>query len=623
MFQAAMEGAERRELGAHYTSEENILKLIDPLFMDGLRLEFADAKKAGYQALAAFHDKLSSLKFLDPACGCGNFLITAYRELRRLELDVVRAKRALMAAGAQKKDVPRHLRGVDHALLDIRTELRVTVEQFYGIEILPWPCRLAQTGLWLMDHLMNMEASDELGEYYARLPLTQGASIVEANALRLDWNTVVPAAELSYIMGNPPFVGYSNQGKEQKADMLAVCVDENGRPIRNAGKIDYVAAWYYKAAQYAAGAKIRCAFVSTNSITQGEQAAAVWRPLIEGRGLHIDFAYRTFRWTNEGKGKAAVHCVIVGFSAVHGVEKFIHDGPGRTAAKNINPYLVDGPDVFVEGRPKPLCDAPEMQRCNQPTDGGNLIIEAEDYEDFMAREPRAARFVKRLMGSEEFINNKTRWCLWLPGAAPQELRAMPLVMERVEKCRRMRLASPHGGTRKLAETPTLFRETNNPASYLAVPKVSSETRRYIPMGFLDACTIPTDKLFMVPSAGIYHFGILTSGVHNAWTRATCGRLEMRYSYSNTVVYNNFPWPEATEEQKEKIAALAQGVLDARKLFPGSSLADLYDPRTTPPELLKAHRALDAAVMRLYGFAKDMPEAEVVAALMERYARLAK
>jgi hypothetical protein len=474
-----------------------------------------------------------------------------------------------------------------------------------------------------MDHLMNMEASDELGEYYARLPLTQGAAIVEGNALRIDWNSVVPAAELSYIMGNPPFVGYSNQSKEQKADMLAVCVDEKGRPIRNAGKIDYVAAWYYKAAQYAAGTKIRCAFVSTNSITQGEQAAAVWRPLVEGRGLHIDFAHRTFRWTNEGKGVAQVYCVIVGFSAVHGVEKNICDGPERTAAKNINPYLVDGPDVWIEARKRPLCDAPEIIAGNRPTDGGHLIIEAADYEDFIAREPRAVRFVRPFMMGEEFITGKKRWCLWLVDAAPEELRGMPLVMGRVEKCRQTRLASPDAGRRRLAETPTLFRETGDTGGCLAVPKVSSWDRRYIPIGFLPADTIAGDKLFTVPGADLWHFGVLTSDAHMTWTRATCGRIGIGYSYSNTIVYNNFPWPEATEEQRVKIAALAQAVLDARAQSPGSSLADLYDPRTTPPGLLKAHRALDAAVMKLYGFQAGMAEAEVVAGLMGRYARLAK
>jgi hypothetical protein len=624
MFQAAMEGAERRELGAHYTSEENILKLIDPLFMDGLRQEFDQAKKSGYQALAAFHDKLATLKFLDPACGCGNFLITAYRELRRLELDVVRAKRALMSAGAQKKDVPRHLRGVDHALLDIKTELKVAVEQFFGIEILPWPCRLAQTGLWLMDHLMNMEASDELGEYYARLPLTQGAAIVEGNALRIDWNTVVPAAEPSYIMGNPPFVGYSNQSRDQKADMIAVCVDENGKPIRNAGKIDYVAAWYHRAAQYAAGTKIRCAFVSTNSITQGEQAAAVWRPLVEGRGLHIDFAHRAFRWTNEGKGVAQVYCVIVGFSAVHGVEKFIHDGPERTAAKNINPYLVDGPDVWIEARRGPLCDTPEMVRGSDPIDGGNLIIEADEYGDFIAKEPRAARFVRPFMMGEEFITGKKRWCLWLEGAAPDALSQMPLVLGRVGRCKEYRAASKRAATRKGADAPALFSEIRQPdRAFIAVPKVSSDARRYIPIGFLPSTVIAGDKLFTVPGATLWHFGILASSVHNAWARAVCGRLGMGYSYSNTVVYNNFPWPDADEGQKAKIAALAQGVLDARALFPSATLADLYGPLTTPPELLKAHRALDAAVMKLYGFGAGMAEAEVVAGLMERYARLAK
>jgi len=608
MFQGAMEGVERREIGAHYTSEENILKLIDPLFMDGLREEFQKAKKS-QKTLADFHNKLSSMKFLDPACGCGNFLIIAYRELRRLELDVVREEQRL-----SKKTT-------DHRLLDIKSHFLVTVEQFHGIEILPWPCQLAMTGMWLMDHLMNMEASDEFGDYYARLPLTKGATIVEGNALRIEWESVVPKRELSYVMGNPPFVGYAYQSGEQKADMLAVCLGQDGKPIKNAGKIDYVAAWYYRAAKLIQGTQIRAAFVSTNSITQGEQAAAVWRPLIEVFNVHINFAWRTFKWTNEAKGKAAVHCVIVGFGTTPCDAKAIYDNGERFPAKNINPYLVGAPNFFVENRSHPICDVPELISGNRPADGGNLIIEDADLEAFVKADPLSKRFIKRFMMGDEFINNIPRWCLWLVGVSPTEMRSMPKVMERVAACKKDREASPDVGRRRLADNPALFRETNNPERYVAIPKVSSEKRHYIPIGFLDGATIPGDKLFAVPSADLYHFGVLTSCVHMAWTRRVCGRLGTGYSYSRNIVYNNFPWPETTEKQKADIEKLAQAVLDIRAKYPGSSLADLYDPVTMPPDLLKVHRALDTAVMKLYGYAKDTAEAEIVADLMGRYVRL--
>jgi len=608
MFQGAMEGIERREIGAHYTSEENILKLIDPLFMDGLREEFSRAKKS-QKTLADFHNKLAGMKFLDPACGCGNFLIVAYRELRRLEIEVVREELRL-----SKKTT-------DHRLLDIRSHFLVTVEQFHGIELLPWPCQLAMTGMWLMDHLMNMEASDEFGDYYARLPLTKGATIVEGNALRIEWESVVPKGELSFVMGNPPFVGYSNQNEGQKADMLAVCLGRDGKPIKNAGKMDYVAAWYYRAARLIQGTQIRAAFVSTNSITQGEQAAAVWRPLMEAYGVHIGFARRTFKWTNEARGRAAVHCVIVGFGAENGAEKAIYDEGKRTPAGNINPYLVDAENFFIENRGYPICDVPELISGNRPADGGHLIIEDDDLEAFVKADPLSKKFIKRFMMGDEFINNRPRWCLWLVGVSPAEMRSMPKVMERVTACKKDREVSPDEGRRKLADKPALFRETNNPDRYIAVPKVSSENRRYIPIGFLDGATIPGDKLFAVPGAGLYHFGVLTSIVHMAWTRAVCGRLGVSYSYSRNIVYNNFPWPEADEKQRADIENLAQTILDTRAKYPGSSLADLYDPVTMPPDLLKAHRALDAAVMRLYGYGKDMAEAEIVADLMGRYVKL--
>jgi hypothetical protein len=457
-----------------------------------------------------------------------------------------------------------------------------------------------------MDHLMNMEASDELGEYYARLPLTQGAAIVEGNALRIDWEGVVPAAGLSFIMGNPPFSGARLMNRGQKADMAHVFGDAKGL-----GNLDYVTAWYRKAAEYIGDLPIRAAFVSTNSISQGEQPALLWKPLMEGRGMHIRFAVPTFKWSNEAKGKAAVHCVIVGF----GFQK---------AKTDLNPYLVEGPTVFIERRARPLCDAPALSVGSQVIDDGNYLFTDEEKAEFLKKEPAAEKWFRRWMGADEFINGRFRHFLFLRDCPPDELRRMPECMGRVDAVRVFRNASKRASTKKLADTPLCFQIENIPESqYVVIPEVSSESRRYIPIGFMQADTLASHTVRIGPNATPYHFGVLTSSTHMAWTRAVCGRFGTGYRYSVGIVYNNFPWPEATEEQRAKIAALAQGVLDARALFPGSSLADLYDPRTTPPELLKAHRALDAAVMKLYGLPAGMAEAEVVAGLMERYARLAK
>ena len=605
MFQGVMDKNQRRELGAHYTSEENILKLINPLFMDALWQEF-DRVKTSPAALEAFHDTISRLKFLDPACGCGNFLIITYRELRRLELEILKIK----ASSRQR-------------LLDIAPLMKVTVTQFYGIEYEDFPCQIAQAGMWLMDHQMNLRVADQFGCYYARLPLTESATIVHGNALRLDWQAVVAREELSYILGNPPFVGYSNQSDEQKADMVATYVGPDHKPLRNAAKIDYVAAWYYKAAQLIRSTPIRAAFVSTNSITQGEQVAAVWKPLFEMFGIHIDFAYRTFKWSNEAKGKAAVHCVIVGFSTGQDADKVIYDGEKKITVKNINPYLVDAPTVFIDTRSKPICDAPEMIAGGKPTDGGFLILDEEEREALVRSEPNAVKYIRRYYMGNDFINNIKRYCLWLVDCPPNELRMMPSVMVRVERVRQMRMESKKAATQAKAKTPMLFDEVRQITSgfYVAVPKVSSERRDYIPIGFLAKENIAGDMLFVVSEMGLYGFGILTSSVHNDWMRTICGRLKSDYRYSNTVVYNNFPWPDATDEQKAAIEKLAQAVLDARALFPDSSLADLYDPLTMPPELLKAHKTLDNAVMKLYGFATNMTEAEIVAKLMERYKTL--
>jgi hypothetical protein len=604
IFQDVMDAKQRREIGAHYTNEENVLKLINPLFMDDLWQEF-DKVKTDPTALKRFHDKIANLRFLDPACGCGNFLIVTYRELRMLELETLK----MQYSSSQK-------------ILDITPLLKVSVTQFYGIEYEDFPCQIAQVGMWLVDHQMNLRASDEFGMYYARLPLAQSATIVNGNALRLDWEKVAPKSELSYILGNPPFAGYSNQSEEQKADILSVYVNTKGQPFKTAGKIDYVAGWYYKAAKYLAGTKIRVAFVSTNSITQGEQAATVWKPLFEMFAVHIDFAYRSFVWSNEAKGKAAVHCVIVGFSNYQNNQpKVIYENDGaKITAKNINAYLVDAPDVFINSRPTSLCDVPSMVYGNKPTDGGHLFIESDQYDDFLAKEPEAKKYIKKIYGATEYINNIDRYCLWLANANPAELKKMPLVMDRIEKVRQFRLASPKKATRESASTPTLFQETRHPDSeYIIVPRHSSEKRRYIPFGFVQPDVIVNNAVQIIPNAAVYHFGILTSNVHMAWVRAICGRIKSDYRYSKDVVYNNFPWPDVTDEQKTEIEKLAQNVLDVRALFAGASLADLYDPLTMPPKLLKAHQNLDRAVMKLYDFnVGKTTEADCVALLIKRY-----
>ncbi|MCL2609250.1 MAG: methylase, partial [Treponema sp.] len=438
------------------------------------------------------------------------------------------------------------------------------------------------------------------GQYIARLPLTKTATIVHGNALRIDWESVVPKTELSFILGNPPFNGARTMTDAQKSDMLHVFGNTKGT-----GNLDYVTAWYKKAADMMGDAAARAAFVSTNSITQGEQPGILWKPLMDN-GIFINFGIPTFKWSNEAKGKAAVHCVIIGFSYA------------RTTP-NINPYLLDAPNVFIDKRQKPLCDVPEITRGSDPVDGGNLIIEEDEYEDFIKREPSAAKYVRQYMMGNEFLNNKKRYCLWLVDAAPDDLLKLPLLKERIEKCRQMRLASSRANTLKAADTPFLFESNRQPdTDYIVLPKVSSEHRRYIPIGYLSKDVIVGDTTFTVSNANLYHFGVLTSSIHNAWIRYVCGRLEMRYRYSNTLVYNNFPWPDSTDAQKAEIERFAQAVLNARALHPESSLAALYNQLSMPPELLKAHKELDRAVMKLYNFSKDMTEAEIVAALMERY-----
>lgn len=611
VFESTLNPETRRSGGMHYTSIENIHKVIDPLFLDALQDEFAQIKELKQAAtvekrLRAFQSKLADLVFLDPACGSGNFLTETYISLRRLENRVLK-----------------ELLGAQIVLGALENPIQVSISQFYGIEINDFAVTVAKTALWIAESQMMKETEDIVNMNLDFLPLKTNAYITEANALRIDWESVVPKARLNYIMGNPPFVGYSLQSKEQKADMLAIYVDEKGKPYKTAGKIDYVAGWYFKAAQLMHSTAIRTAFVSTNSITQGEQVASVWKPLYERFGVHIDFAHRTFRWDSEASLKAHVHCVIVGFSeAANAAARIIYDEGSVQKVENINAYLVEAPDIFIESNKLPLCDVPKMTTGNRPADGGHLIIEAAEYDEFVKKEPAALKYIKKLTGAAEFINNKKRYCLWLVGVSPAELRKMPEVMKRVELCRNNRLNATDAGRRKLADTPMLFRETKNPKSYIIVPATSSESRRYIPIGFLDDNTIPTNAAVIIPEADLFNFGILTSNVHMAWMRAVAGRLKSDYRYSKDIVYNNFPWPTPTPAQKERIEKTAQAILDARELYPESSLADLYDELTMPVELRKAHRANDKAVMEAYGFwGKLNSEAACVAELMKLYKAL--
>lgn len=611
VFESTLNPETRRSGGMHYTSIENIHKVIDPLFLDALQDEFAQIKELKQAAtvekrLRAFQSKLADLVFLDPACGSGNFLTETYISLRRLENRVLK-----------------ELLGAQIVLGALENPIQVAISQFYGIEINDFAVTVAKTALWIAESQMMKETEDIVNMNLDFLPLKTNAYITEANALRIDWESVVPKEKLNYIMGNPPFVGYSLQSKEQKADMLAIYVDEKGKPYKTAGKIDYVAGWYFKAAQLMHNTAVRTAFVSTNSITQGEQVASVWKPLYERFGVHIDFAHRTFRWDSEASLKAHVHCVIVGFSeAANAAARIIYDEGSVQKVENINAYLLAAETIFIEGRKLPISQVSNMIGGNRPVDGGHLLFKQDEMEAFIKAEPNSAKFFKKFSMGADYIRGKFRYCLWLVGITPQELNSLPKVKECVKKVRESRLQSTFKQTRDLADTPTLFREQLNPRTYLAVPKVSSENRRYVPIGYLDESVIPGDKLFIIPEATLYDFGILTSNVHMAWMRAVAGRLKSDYSYSNTIVYNNFPWPTPTPAQKERIEKTAQAILDARALYPESSLADLYDELTMPVELRKAHRANDKAVMEAYGFwGRLNSEAACVAELMKLYKAL--
>ena len=618
VFESTLNPETRRSGGMHYTSIENIHKVIDPLFLDDLRAELAEIEdvpviRTRKNRLEKFQDKLASLTFLDPACGSGNFLTETYLSLRRIENEVLRLRIA-----ADRSEVTGQI------MFDFggTYSIKVSIGQFYGIEINDFAVTVAKTALWISEEQMIRETQEIIHSKIDFLPLKSYANVVQGNALLLDWESVISKDCLCYICGNPPFLGYSMQSKEQKNDILSIYKDENGKPYKTAGKIDYVAGWYFKAAQMMSGTNIRTAFVSTNSITQGEQVYGVWKPLFDCFNVHIDFAHRTFIWDSEASDKAHVHVVIVGFStAISEKEKIIFDAGEAISATNINPYLCDAPTVFIEKHSKPLCDVPPMISGNRPADGGYLLLSEEEYNDLIEREPSAKKYIKRFMMGYEFINNVPRYCLWLVDITPGELRKLPYVSQRVKLCKEDRENSPDIGRRKLSETPTLMRETRNPDNYIAVPVVSSQRRRYVPIGYLHNDVIAGNKLFIIDGAGLYHFGIITSNVHMAWMRYVGGRLKSDYSYSKDIVYNDFPWPSPSPEQKAKIEQTAQGILDARALYSDSSLADLYDPLTMPPELRKAHNQNNVAVMKSYGFPTSMSEADCVAALMKMYQEL--
>ena len=605
VFESTLNPETRRSGGMHYTSIENIHKVIDPLFLDELKAELAEIKDIAVETirkrrLKEFQQKLAKLKFLDPACGSGNFLTETYISLRKLENEALRSLTDQIMFG------------------EMENPIQVSIGQFYGIEINDFAVTVAKTALWIAESQMMQETEDIMHMSLDFLPLKSYANIVEGNALQLDWESVVPKQELDYIMGNPPFVGARMMSPEQKDDLNSVFPG-----WKNAGNLDYVSCWYKKSADLMAETSIRSALVSTNSVTQGEAVSNLWKPLFEG-GVHIDFAHRTFRWDSEAKIKAHVHCVIVGFSiAPNNKPKVIFSSDRPQVVQNINGYLLDADNIFVESRSKPICDVPEIGIGNKPIDGGNYLFTKEEMIGFLQKEPDAKKYFKPWYGSQEFINRCPRYCLWLGECAPHELRKMPECMKHVEAVRQFRLESKSAGTRKLAETPTRFHVENMPKStYVVIPEVSSEKRKYVPMGFMTPDIFCSNLVKIVPNATLYHFGVLTSNVHMAWMRAVCGRLEMRYRYSKDIVYNNFPWPTPTDAQKAKIEQTAQAILDARALYPDSSLADLYDETTMPPELRKAHQQNDKAVMRAYSFdVKTTTETSCVAALMRMYQQL--
>lgn len=618
VFESTLNPETRRSGGMHYTSIENIHKVIDPLFLNELKDEFESirALKDGSprrKRLEEFRTKLSSLTFLDPACGSGNFLTETYLSLRRLENEALKL--------IHKDQIVMGLDGI----------IKVSIGQFYGIEINDFAVTVAKTALCIAESQMMKETESIVNIDMDFLPLRSYANIVEGNALRIDWESVVPKDKLNYIMGNPPFVGYSNQNKTQKEDILSVYITEEGKPFANAGKVDYVAGWYFKAADLIANTNIKVCFVSTDSITQGEQVAAVWKPIYDRFNIDLLFAYRTFRWDSEANLKAQVHCVIIGFKSncSHNIAKekrFIYDtGDVVYEADNINAYLLAAPNIFVEARKQPICKVHNVIYGSKPADGGNLFFTKEELEKALEKEPNISKYVKRFLGAKEFLHNEHRYCLWLVNVSPAEIRSSRIILDRVKNVRDFRSQSKKQVTRQSADYPAVFQEIRQSVNdYVLIPEHTSGSRKYIPMGFESKDVICGNANLMLPNADLYDFGVLASSVHMAWTKTVCGYLGTSYRYSATIVYNNFPWPEPTDEQKAKIEQTAKAILDARALYPDSSLADLYDDSVMPVELHHAHQQNDKAVMQAYGFDhKNMTESECVAELMRMYEKLAK
>ena len=607
VFESTLNPETRRSGGMHYTSIENIHKVIDPLFFDELNNEFNEINsilviKTKKAKLEAFQDKLSKLTFLDPACGSGNFLTETYLSLRKLENKVIEA-----LTGGQVSFGDEHY-----------SPIKVSISQFYGIEINDFAVTVATTALWIAESQMMKETENILHINLDFLPLKSYTNITEGNALRIDWNNVIPKEKLNYIMGNPPFVGARLMNINQKEDITNIF-----KGVKGAGNLDYVSCWYQKAIIYIENSAIEVAFVSTNSITQGEQTSILWKNIIN-KGININFAYRTFRWDSEATLKAHVHCVIIGFSYINKNNKYIFENDNMKIVKNINPYLIDAPNIFIENRTTPLCNVPKMDFGSMPNDGGYLSnYSKEQKDDFCKKYSNLEWLFKNIVGAEEFINNKERYCIWLKDVEPSVYKNNPIIMEAIRNVKELRENSNREATKKLAEVPYLFGEIRQPnTKYLLVPSTSSEKRRYIPIGFFNENIISSNANLIIPNANLYNFGVLTSNVHMAWMRTVAGRLEMRYRYSAKIVYNNFPWCSPTNEQKEKIEKTAQAILDARALYPNSSLADLYDELTMPKELRKAHQENDKAVMEAYGFDwKRMTESDCVAELMKMYEKL--
>ena len=664
MFQSVMNPSERRNLGAHYTSEKNILKLIKPLFLDDLWKEFESVKDSRNK-LEEFHKKLSTLKFLDPACGCGNFLVITYRELRLLEIEII--KTILFKHYKIKKEV------AAEAKININQMVKIEVDQFYGIEIEEFPARIAEVAMWLIDHQMNMQLSVEFGKYYIRLPLKKAADIICDNALRTEWSSLIKPKVVDItadvtniikisepsphyntvnvytktvnviesgtntkpltdkitfdcILGNPPFVGKHLQNEEQKKDIANIFSG-----IKGTGVLDYVTCWYIKAARLIQNTNTKVAFVSTNSITQGEQVGALWNVLFNLYGIKIHFAHRTFKWYNEARGKAAVHVVIIGFASYDTNEKYLFEyddivgEPHIRKIKNISPYLVEGNDYYLRTNKKPINAIPEMLKGSQPTDDGNFLLDDNEKNEFLLEEPQAKKFIKPFVSAREFLHNEKRWCFWLVDARPEEIKQCAALLKRIEAVRIFRKQSRKVATVKWADKPTLFTEIRQPkTNYILLPRHSSENRKYIPIGYFSKDFIVADSCNSIPNATKYHFGVLTSEMHMAWVKQVCGRLESRFRYSNDIVYNNYPWPEnPTDKQIKLVEEKAQKVLDTRKEFPNSSLADLYDPLTMPPALVKAHQELDKSVDLCYRpqpFPNETKRIEYLFELYEKYTK---